>query len=63
MLPGSGECSDEDVPPVITATELWCNASLRSVISPDVDSDGDSESDLFSVGLRIVSAVPVTIVE
>jgi len=30
---------------------------------PDVDSDGDGEPDLLSIGYRVVSAVPVTIVE
>jgi hypothetical protein len=56
-----GECSKLDDPPIITATELKCNALLHSALAPDVDSDGDGEDDLLSLGLRVVEAVPVTL--
>lgn len=60
-----GECErDTSVdPPVITETEVRCNDLLTSALAPDVDSDGDGENDLLSMGFRISSAVPVTIVE
>jgi hypothetical protein len=60
---GEGPCDASAVPPEITATELWCNAALRPLITPDVDSDGDGQKDVLSVGFRIVRAVPVTIIE
>lgn len=42
--------------------ELKCNALLNSALSPDVDfDDEDPSNDLISLGLRIVSAVPVTV--
>ena len=59
---GVGECDDETEPPVITVTELKCNALLNSALSPDVDIDGDGEDDLLSLGLRVTSAVSVNIV-
>ena len=58
---GVGECDDTADPPVITSTELKCNALLHSALAPDVDSDGDGEDDLLSLGLRVASAVPVTL--
>jgi hypothetical protein len=59
--PDVGECDSSADPPVITATELKCNALLHSALAPDVDSDGDGEDDLLSLGLRVASAVPVTL--
>jgi hypothetical protein len=61
VVAGEGECDDTAVPPVITSTELKCNALLHSALAPDVDSDGDGEDDLLSLGLRVASAVPVTL--
>ena len=61
-MQGQGECDNTLDPPVITETELRCNALLNSALAPDVDSDGDGEFDLLSLGFRIISAVPVTIV-
>lgn len=62
VVAGQGECADSQYPPIITATELLCNALLHSALSPDVDVDGDGQDDVLSVGLRVVSAVPATIV-
>jgi len=62
IVAGEGECDDLADPPEITATELKCNALLHSALAPDVDSDGDGEDDLLSLGLRAVAAVPVTLV-
>lgn len=62
VVQGQGECDNTLDPPVITETELRCNALLNSALAPDVDSDGDGEFDLLSLGFRIISAVPVTIV-
>lgn len=59
---GQGECDDAAERPVITVTELKCNALIHSALQPDIDSDGDGENDLISFGARL-SAVPVTIVE
>jgi len=61
VVPGQGECDDTADPPIITVTELACNPLLSSALSPDVDIDWDGENDLLSVGLRVVRAVPVTI--
>lgn len=63
VVRGEGECDDTADPPQITMTEVMCNALLQSALAPDVDSDGDGEKDLLSIGFRIVRAVPVTIVE
>ncbi|MFH2004975.1 MAG: hypothetical protein ABI333_00180 [bacterium] len=62
VVAGEGECDDQADPPVITVTELKCNALLNSALSPDVDSDGDGEDDLLSLGLRVTHAVSVNIV-
>lgn len=62
VIAGEGQCDNTADPPVITNTELLCNALLYSALAPDVDIDGDGENDLLSVGLRVVHAVPVTIV-
>jgi hypothetical protein len=43
-------------------TEIRCNMMMTSALSPDVDLDGDGIPDVISVGLRIESAVPVTVV-
>ena len=49
---------------VITVDELQCNALLDSALKPDVDfGDDDPSNDLISLGLKIVSAVPVTVQE
>lgn len=61
VVAGQGECDDTQDPPIITVTELACNALLHSALAPDVDIDGDGEDDLLSVGLRVVRAVPVTL--
>ncbi len=61
VVAGEGECDDTADPATITVTELKCNALLNSALAPDVDSDGDGEDDLLSLGLRIASAVPVTL--
>jgi hypothetical protein len=61
VVEGEGECDDTADPPVITATELKCNSLLHSALAPDVDINGDGENDLVSLGLRIASAVPVTL--
>ncbi len=61
VVAGEGECDDTADPPVITVTELKCNALLHSALAPDVDIDGDGEDDLLSLGIRISSAVPVTL--
>jgi len=61
VVAGEGECDDTADPPVITVTELKCNALLNSALGPDVDTDGDGEYDLLTLGLRIVAAVPVTL--
>ncbi|MFH2006371.1 MAG: hypothetical protein ABI333_07285 [bacterium] len=63
QVPGVGECAvnnPTDTPPVITVTELLCNALLNSATAPDVDSNGDGVNDLLSVGFR-VQAVSATI--
>ena len=62
VTPGTGECDDTAHPPVITDTELRCNTMMNGALSPDVDLDGDGTPEVISVGLRIESAVPVTIV-
>ena len=53
-----GTCLKDDI---IHVDELKCSALLSSALAPDVDIDGDGENDLVSLGLRIVSAVPVTL--
>ncbi len=63
VVAGEGECSYNDDPWIITETEVRCNADIYWMFLPDVDSDGDGEPDLLSIGYRVVSAVPVTIVE
>lgn len=55
VVPGQGECAVSE-PPVFTVTELRCNAILRSALAPDLDSDGDGEDDLLSVGWRVSGA-------
>ncbi len=60
VIYGEGECDDDAAVPVITATELRCNALIQSVLKPDVDIDGDGVADVLSYGVRL-SAVPVTI--
>lgn len=62
VVNGEGECDGTANPPVLTDTELRCNTTMYNALSPDVDLDGDGIPDVISVGLRIVSAVPVTIV-
>lgn len=62
VVAGAGDCVENlptDVDP-LTITELRCNALLHSALSPDVDSDGDGEDDLLSVGFRL-QAVSATI--
>jgi hypothetical protein len=61
VIPGEGECDNMASPPVITDTEIRCNMMMNQALSPDVDLDGDGVPDVISVGLRIESAVPVTV--
>ncbi|MFH2007409.1 MAG: hypothetical protein ABI333_12560 [bacterium] len=60
--PGEGECNDRQIPPVVTATEVLCNAIVYSATSPDLDTDGDGLADMISVGWQI-SVVPVSVIE
>ncbi len=62
VIPGEGDCDDSVFPPVITDTEIRCNMMMTQALSPDVDLDNDGIPDVISVGLRIESAVPVTVV-
>ena len=62
VVPGAGECDNSQDPPVITETEVRCSPEVSAALAPDVDSDGDGEPDLLSLGFRITTAVPVTIV-
>ena len=59
---GLGECSDREVPAVITETELKCNLLTSGALAPDIDIDGDRQPDLLSLGFNIVEAVPCSIV-
>ncbi len=61
VVQGEGECDNTASPPVITDTEIRCNMMMVQALSPDVDLDGDGTPDVISVGLRIESAVPVTV--
>jgi len=56
--PGSGECADDGV---LTVTEIKCNSMIHTALGPDVDTDGDGEPDMLSIGLKVVSALPVTV--
>jgi hypothetical protein len=64
VIPGQGDCANNDPVndpyPVITLTEIRCNALLDSAFAPDVDSDNDGVNDLLSVGIR-VQAVSATV--
>ena len=62
VVNGEGECDNTANPPVISDTEIRCNMMMTGALEPDVDLDGDGENDVISVGLRIESAVPVTVV-
>ena len=57
--PAPAGCAEDTV---IHVDELKCNALLNSALAPDVDIDGDGVKDLISLGLKIVEAVPVTVV-
>lgn len=57
--PAPTGCAEDSV---IHVDELKCNALLNSALAPDVDIDGDGVKDLISLGLKIVEAVPVTVV-
>ncbi|MDY0001646.1 MAG: hypothetical protein RBU30_10155 [Polyangia bacterium] len=57
--PAPAGCAEDQE---IHVDELKCNALLNSALAPDVDIDGDGTKDLISLGLKIVSAVPVTVV-
>lgn len=57
---GVGECDDTADPPVITATELICNALVHSATRADLDTDDDGLDDMISVGWEL-SLVPVTV--
>lgn len=47
---------------VVHTDEIRCSALLNSAFAPDVDIDNDGVNDGLSVGIKIVSAVPATIV-
>lgn len=59
VVNGEGECDATASPPVITVTEVRCNHLINTAYSPDVDSDGDGENDLLSVGFSVVVGVVV----
>ncbi len=63
VVNGEGECTtwseDPDEPP-LTFTELKCNSFIYDLLEPDIDSNGDGEKDLLSVGFR-VKAIKVKI--
>ena len=63
-IPGEGDCEYNDPVtdpgPWITETEVRCSLLFDSAMQADVDSDGDDEPDLISVGIR-VDAVQATI--
>ncbi|MFH2007533.1 MAG: hypothetical protein ABI333_13190 [bacterium] len=56
VVPGQGACDDTAWPPVITATELRCNALLHSALRFDVDSDHDGDAELLGFGWHITAA-------
>ena len=65
VVAGEGECAvwdpnTEPDGPVITETEIRCSNLFATALKPDVDSDGDGEKDLVSLGV-MVSAVSITI--
>jgi len=62
IVNGEGACEGDVDPPVITVSELKCNALVNSALRPDIDTDGDGEPDAISFGARL-RAVPVTVVE
>lgn len=57
-----GECAAWDgvSETPLSVTELRCSSVLATALKPDVDSDGDGENDLLSLGV-MVSAISVTI--
>ncbi len=65
VAPAEGECvynEPTEPGPWISVTEVRCNLLFDSVMQPDVDSNGDGELDLISLGIR-VDAVNATINE
>jgi len=63
VVNGEGDCSvwDGDITePPLTFTEIKCNSVIQNMLTPDIDSNGDGEYDLLSVGFRI-RAIRVTI--
>ncbi len=63
VVNGEGECSpwsgDPNDPP-LTITELKCNTFLQELLKPDIDSNGDGEKDLLSMGFK-VKAIRISI--
>lgn len=67
VVSGQGECAvwdpaSEPAGPVVTETEIKCSNLLSYFFKPDIDSNGDGEMDLVSLGF-MVSAVSITIIE
>ena len=67
VVSGEGECAvwdpaGEPDGPVVTETEIKCSNRLSYFFKPDIDSNGDGEMDLVSLGF-MVSAVGITIIE
>lgn len=58
VAPDTGNCQEDGV---LHIDEIKCNVILSSALKPDVDIDGDGVDDLVSLGLRVASAVPVTL--
>ncbi|MDY0001674.1 MAG: hypothetical protein RBU30_10295 [Polyangia bacterium] len=54
-----GCASDGEIHP----DELSCNPTLSAFFAPSLDIDFDRVKDLVPIGVKIVSAVPVTVVE
>ncbi len=56
------DCSEQDDPPVITMTEVLCNALHGSATRPDIDANDDGEPDLMSFAV-FLPLVPATVLD